>query len=129
MLERLGGFTSAYGLAGDDTDLGWRAQEHGAQVRFAPDALVWHAVHELGWRGMVADAPRFGGAVGIVKRHPGLRAHFHHHVFWKPSHERLLLALLALRFPPAALPYLLAHRREHPVVAVARALAAGAPRG
>ena len=114
LLERLGGFCSDYGLAGDDTDLGWRAQELGARVRFAPDALVWHAVHDVGWRGMVADAPRFGNAVGIVRRHPGLRAHFHHRWFWKPAHERLLLALLAVRFPPAALPYLLAHRREHP---------------
>ncbi len=129
LLERLGGFDGDYGLAGDDTDLGWRAQELGAQVRFAPDALVWHAVHDVGWRGYVKDAPRFGDAVGIVKRHPGLRAHFHHHVFWKPSHERLLLALAGRALPArgAALPA--RPPRRAPVLAVARAVAAGSPRG
>jgi len=113
VLERLGGFDEAYAFpAGEDTDLGWRARAVGVQIRFAHDALVWHAVHALGWRGMVRDAPRWGSAVGMVKRHPGLRAHFHHRVFWKPSHERLLLAL-AVRRPWALVPWLLVHRHEH----------------
>lgn len=117
LLEAVGGFDEAYdAVAGEDTDLGWRAVEAGATVRFAPDALVWHAVTVPGWRGLARDAARWGTAVRLVKRHPGLRAHFHHRIFWKRSHEALLLAALGLaaRRPVLALPYLLVHRREHP---------------
>jgi GT2 family glycosyltransferase len=123
LLERLGGFDEAYPApAGEDTDLGWRAREAGAEVVFAAEALVWHAVHEPGWLGLVRDAPRWGSAVRLVKQHPALREHFHHRVFWKPAHEALLLAaagVLGARRTrclslSAALPWLLAHRREHP---------------
>ena len=123
VLERLGGFDEAFPApAGEDTDLGWRAREAGVAVRYAPDALVWHAVHEPGWRGLVRDAPRWGSAVRVVRRHPGLRAHFHHRIFWKPSHERLLLAAagfaLARRTRGASLAavpaWAAAHRAEHP---------------
>jgi GT2 family glycosyltransferase len=114
VLERLGGFDEIFPApAGEDTDLGWRAREAGVEIRYAPDALVWHAVHEPGWRGLVRDAPRWGSAVHLVRKHPGIRAHFHHRYFWKPAHERLLLAL-ALRRPWALIPWLLVHRREHP---------------
>jgi GT2 family glycosyltransferase len=123
VLERLGGFDEAYPFpAGEDTDLGWRAREVGAEAVYAEDALVWHAVHEMGPAALVRDARRWGTAVRIVKRHPQLRRHFQHGVFWKPSHERLLLAAaglaLARRTRGASLalaaPYLLAHRTEHP---------------
>ncbi len=134
LLEHLGGFDEAFEApAGEDTDLGWRALELGATAVFAPDALVHHAVHEPGWRGLVADAPRWGSAVRLVKRHPGLRAHFAHRWFWKPAHERLLLALAgaALARPTrgaslaVVLPYALVHRGEHPSRAsLARALPA-----
>jgi GT2 family glycosyltransferase len=117
LLERLGGFDEAYAYpAGEDTDLGWRAREAGAEVRFAPDALVWHAVHELGPVAMARDAARWGSAVRIVKRHPGLRAHFHRRIWWKRSHERLVLGALAvvlLRRPwalAALAPWALEHR-------------------
>lgn len=112
LLEAVGGFDEAYDrVAGEDTDLGWRAVEAGATVRFAHEALVWHAVTELGWRGLARDAARWGSAVRLVKRHPGLRAHFHHRVFWKRSHEALLLAAVTRG---RALPlWALVHRREH----------------
>jgi GT2 family glycosyltransferase len=123
LLARLGGFDEGFSRpAGEDTDLALRALEAGATVRWAPDALVWHAVHEPGWRGLVRDAPRWGTAVRLVARHPGLRARFHHRWFWKRSHEALLLAaggaLLARRTRgrslAATLPWLLVHRTEHP---------------
>ncbi len=116
VLEAVGGFDETYDqVAGEDTDLGWRAVEAGATVRFASDALVWHAVTVPGWRGLARDAGRWGSAVRLVKRHPGLRAHFHHRIFWKRSHETLLLALAGalLRRPFLALPWILAHRGEH----------------
>jgi hypothetical protein len=60
--------------------------------------------------------------VRVVRRHPGLRAHLHRRLFWKPSHERLLLAVAGLALAPrtrgvslaAAAPWALVHRREHP---------------
>jgi GT2 family glycosyltransferase len=134
LLERLGGFDEAYPYpAGEDTDLGWRAKEAGARVVFAADALVWHAVHPMGPAALVRDARRWGSAVRIVKRHPALRAHFHRRVFWKPSHERLLLAAAGLALAPRtrgaslalAVPWALVHRTEHPsAAALARALPA-----
>ena len=121
LLERLGGFDEAFPHpAGEDTDLGWRALEAGARAVFAPDALVWHAVHEMGPAALVRDAPRWGSAVRVVSRHPGLRAHFHRRIWWKPAHERLVLGLLGaalVRRPWALLllvPWALAHRTEHP---------------
>jgi GT2 family glycosyltransferase len=116
VLERLGGFDEIFPApAGEDTDLGWRARDAGVEIRYAPDALVWHAVHQPGWRGLVRDAPRWGSAVHLVRKHPGIRAHFHHRYFWKPAHERLLLAALGLllRRPVALVPWLLVHRLEH----------------
>lgn len=134
VLERLNGFSESFvDVAGEDTDLGWRAREAGVGFRYAPEALVWHAVHEPGWRGLARDAARWGSAVHLVKRHPGLRAHFHRRVFWKPSHERLLLAAAGLALAPrtrgasltAAAPWLEVHRREHPSsLSLARALPA-----
>lgn len=101
LLERLGGFDEAYPHpAGEDTDLGWRALEAGASVAFASDALVHHAVHELGLVAGVRDAGRWASAVRTVKRHPGLRAHLHRRIFWKPTHERLLLAAAAVALAP-----------------------------
>lgn len=97
LLEELGGFDEAYPFpAGEDTDLGWRARERGAKVVFAPDALVWHAVHVMGPARLARDAPRWGSAVRIVKRHPGLREHFHRRIWWKPTHERLVLGVFGL---------------------------------
>jgi GT2 family glycosyltransferase len=131
VLERLGGFDEIFpSPAGEDTDLAWRARDAGVEIRFAPDALVWHAVHEPGWRGLVRDAPRWGSAVHLVRKHPEIRTHFHHRYFWKPAHERLLLAALGLALSrrrgwPAALPWLAVHRAEHPSTGhLARALPA-----
>jgi len=93
LLERLGGFDEGFPHpAGEDTDLGWRAREAGAVGVFAPEALVWHAVHPLGVRASVRGAARWASAVRVVKRHPGVRRHLPHRYFWKPSHEKLLLA-------------------------------------
>jgi glycosyltransferase involved in cell wall biosynthesis len=122
VLERLGGFDESFTApAGEDTDLGWRAQEAGVPIRYAPDALVWHAVHEFGWRGMVRDAPRFATALRVLSSHPGVRENLHHRIFWKPAHEKVLLAAagiaLGRRTHGAALgavvPWLLVHRAEH----------------
>jgi GT2 family glycosyltransferase len=121
LLEQLDGFDETFVHAGEDTDLGWRAKEAGASTRYEPQALAWHAVHKMGARGLVRNSRRWASAVLNVKRHPELRAHCHHEVFWKPSHEVLLLALtstlLARRTRGASLvltlPWLVHHRGEH----------------
>lgn len=123
LLERLGGFDERFPFpAGEDTDLGWRALEVGATVAFASEALVLHAVHEPTLPQALRHALRWASAVRTVRRHPGLRAHLHRRVFWKPTHERLLLALAGVALAPrtrgrslaVALPY--AALRRPPVL-------------
>jgi glycosyltransferase involved in cell wall biosynthesis len=122
LLERLDGFDESFWeAAGEDTDLGWRAVEQGARVVYEPAALNWHAVHEPGALALIRSTQKWRIAVRNVANHPGLRAALHRRVFWKPSHERLLIAAagltLAKRLSPAAavlaIPYLLLHRTQH----------------
>lgn len=128
LLERLGGFDEQWftDASGEDTDLGCRAVAAGARVVFEPGALVWHAVHDPGALALVRASQRWRAGVRNVKHFPHLRHALHRRVFWKPSHERLLLAAAALaiarRMPaPAAAvlaagavaPYLALHRAEH----------------
>lgn len=108
LLERLGGFDETFTApGGEDTDLAWRALESGVEAVFAPDAVVYHAVEDLGPRGHLGVAMRWTDAMAMF-RHPALRKEvFFLGVFWKRSHARLVAALLgaalASRFPPALL--------------------------
>jgi GT2 family glycosyltransferase len=120
LLERLGGFDESYwDAAGEDTDLGWRAVEAGAGVVYEPAALNWHAVHQPGALQLIRSTQKWRLGVRTVARHPQVRAALHRRVFWKPSHERLLLGLAAIalvRRPAAVaslLPYLMLQRSQH----------------
>lgn len=122
LLERLGGFDESFSdTPGEDTDLGWRAVESGTRVIYEPRALNWHAVHEPGALALIRSTQRWRMSVRNVARHPQLREALHRGVFWKRSHERLLIAaagLVVARNVPAlalaaALPYLALHRAEH----------------
>jgi GT2 family glycosyltransferase len=129
LLERLGGFDRRYPLpVAEDTDLGWRAVQSGAPLKFAADALVHHAVHELGPIGNLRMAMKWRAAAPLFKRHPELRkVQLHRGIFWSPTHEHLLRALLAAALPRRlwplsvwlALPYLrrLVWRRSGPLLA------------
>ena len=130
LLERLDGFdlTLEGTFPGEDTDLGWRAEASGAPVAFASTAVVHHAVVNVGPLGKLRLATRWADAMGLFRRHPGLRRRqLHHGVFFAPAHEQLLLALLALALPrrldplrvALALPYArrLAWRRTGPLLA------------
>jgi len=109
LLERLDGFDELFPEAlGEDTDLGWRALEAGSRVEFVPDAMVHHAVEDLGPAGYMQHALRGVDAVYAFRRHPGLRKRtLRFGVFRNPSLLRLALALAGLaqarRWPPAAL--------------------------
>lgn len=114
LLEQLGGFDERFTeAAGEDVDLGWRATSAGARVEFAPDALVFHAIDDLGPLGYLRQATRGVDSVQMYKRHPELRRRTAFaRVFWKRTHAFLLLAafgaLLGLRRPAGlalTLPY------------------------
>jgi len=110
LLERLGGFDEAFGHYAEDADLAWRAIEQGARAEFVPGALVHHAVHTPGALGQLRDSQRWADAVRAFARHPQMRSEFTRGIFWRPSHEGLLLALagLALRRRSKGLSLLLA---------------------
>jgi glycosyltransferase involved in cell wall biosynthesis len=101
LLERLGGFDAVAfsGAGGEDTDLGWKAIASGAEPVFVPDALVHHAVVDLGPLGQLRNAARWHESVLPYKRHPALRKTLHLRLFWSVEHWWALRALVALAVP------------------------------
>jgi glycosyltransferase involved in cell wall biosynthesis len=121
LLEQLGGFDESFAHYAEDADLAWRALGGGAEAEFVPDALVHHAVHDAGALALLRDAPRWSGAVRCFARHPDMRSAFRHRVFWRASHEDLLLAAAGLGLRARTrgaslalcLPYLRRMRTQH----------------
>ena len=115
-LERLGGFDESFSaVGGEDTDLACRAREAGHSPEFVPEAIVYHAVSDLGVSGKLAVAARWSGAVRVFRDHPSLREHLYMGLFWKRSHALLLgaaLGLVACRRTPAALLLALPYGRD-----------------
>jgi GT2 family glycosyltransferase len=116
----VGGFDESFGrLGGEDTDLGLRALDSGTPKRFAPDALVWHAVEQRSFGAALRDSRRWVDAPLLYSRHPDQRRQLRYGVFLQESHARLLLALAgALTRRPlvaavAALPYVELHLRHY----------------
>jgi GT2 family glycosyltransferase len=107
LLEQLGGFDENYpAAAGEDSDLGWRAVDAGAELRFAPAALTHHAVHARGPLAALKDVRLSEQGVQAYKVNPGLREHLPQKVFYRRSHALFLEAALAVglaRRTPAAL--------------------------
>lgn len=101
VLERLNGFDESFGLvpAGEDTDLAWRALEAGTPAVFAADAVVFHAVHELGPIGALREAARWTDAPRLFRRHPGSRTILSRGVFWNGWHYLVLRSAVALALP------------------------------
>lgn len=112
LLERLDGFDEAFGVrpAGEDTDLAWRAIAGGAGTVFAEEALVHHAVVELGYAGMLRDCTRWGACARLLARRPEARAILYRGVFWNVWHYLLIRSLLALMIAPPWLRRLLIRR-------------------
>ena len=86
LLERLGGFDEEFDRYGwgEDTDLGLRAEELGARLAWAGEALAWHAVYPNPLPHALRDARRRRGFARLIRRHPSLR-------------ERMPLGLLVSR--------------------------------
>jgi glycosyltransferase involved in cell wall biosynthesis len=125
LLERLGGFDETFGLVpgGEDTDLAWRALEQGGGAAFAPDAVVFHAVHQLGPRGALREATRWVETVRVFAVHPGARRMLNRGVFWNGWHYCVIRSLVALALPGWARRLLLT---RHALQLTARAREAGA---
>ncbi len=131
LLDRLGGFDEeSFSMpGGEDTDLAWKAIDLGRSTRWAEDARVWHAVTWLGPIGKVRMAWRWHETMLVFKRHPGLREHLIHGVFWKWQHYHLARTMLAVALPRRwwplrwwlAAPYVnyLVDRRTGPILAPA----------
>jgi glycosyltransferase involved in cell wall biosynthesis len=101
LLDRLNGFDEDFGTrpGGEDTDLAWRAIEHGAAPALAADAIVYHAVERLGALGMLREATRWTATTRIFARHPQLRATLNRRLFWNVWHYLLVRSLLAVLLP------------------------------
>jgi GT2 family glycosyltransferase len=115
LLERCGGFNEDFPApAGEDTDLGRRATSLGAVAVFAPEAVVYHAVHPRTFKDTAKAALLATEDVRAYKVTPELRSVLVQGVFYQRSHPLLFQALLgvglARRSPLAllfAVPYLL----------------------
>lgn len=134
VLESVGGFDERFAHAwGEDTDLGLRALEGGASVRYVEDAVVWHAVHARTLCAAVSEATRRDAIPAVISRHPRQRRHLYRGVFVRRSHANLFLALVGLAAIrrsrllalAAALPYLRQNvaRKQRPLRALPRVAA------
>lgn len=108
LLEEIGGFdTAAFHRTpgGEDADLGWRAIRAGANHVFARDAVVFHAVNDLGAIGKLRVASRWSEGMKAYADYPELRDHvFTLHFFWKREHLWLTMALAGAALPRRAWP-------------------------
>ena len=92
VLASVGGFHEGFRRSCDDTDLAWRVKETGATTRFAPDAVVFHAVHPYSYAEHLREKFRWDGVPQVIRRHPGLRSVLHSRYFWRASHPPALTA-------------------------------------
>jgi glycosyltransferase involved in cell wall biosynthesis len=96
-VERVGGFDEAFRLlAGEDTDLAWRAMAQGARTSFRPDALVYHQVRPMSFAAAIRDSWRWQDLALAIKRHPGLRRLTDSRFVWRRSHLLVSLAAAGL---------------------------------
>lgn len=69
-LLALGGFNPIFGCAADDVDVCWRFQAVGAEIGFAPAALVWHH-HRSSVRAYWKQQFNYGKSEAwLTRRHP-----------------------------------------------------------
>lgn len=89
---------------GEDADLAWRCFAAGADSVFADQAVMQHAVHQLGPVGKLKVAWRWHETMRIYARYPELRSTLTYGVFWKKSHYLLVRAALGFLVPRRLLP-------------------------
>ncbi|MCW2500941.1 MAG: glycosyl transferase family 2 [Frankiales bacterium] len=107
LLEQLGGFDHRYRrAAGEDTDLGLRALEAGAEPVFVPAALVHHDVRPSSWWAALQETAKWVDIPLFAARHPATAGTvLHSHRWWRRTHPVAVLAAAgvvgALRHPVA----------------------------
>lgn len=144
--EQVGGFedwidTGGEKLLAEDVWFGWRVVRSGARTRFAPDALVHHAVFPRGPRGYVSERLRLRYFPAIARRIPEFRERtLHRRLFLSPRSAAFDIAVMGaaaaavtrkpLPLALAALPYgrmlardKLRYRRRAPLVAAVQVAA------
>lgn len=125
-LASVDGFDDAFNAkGGEDTDLGWRVLENGGSVVFAPDAVVLHDITPGNFASALREAGMWRDIPRIAARHPDkVRPLLIHRVFWKRSHEYVVLAevgvvaaLLLRHFFPlvAVVPWLYWRGKQKPL--------------
>lgn len=102
LLARLGGFDETYTATrggaqwGEDTDLGWRAVEQGAEVTYDAGCLVQHDVVPRNWKAYCLAGLRRQGIPQLIKKHPGYRVHLERDLFLNQAHGWAPLVLVGL---------------------------------
>jgi GT2 family glycosyltransferase len=109
LLDELRGFDERFDRWGEDTDLGRRALAAGAQPVFEPEALVYHAVHHMGWRAYWGERQRVAEAARLRRLHPQTDVPLGRDGIWLNRDHRnaaqALLGLLATPLTPAGLAF------------------------
>lgn len=103
ILERLAGFDERLPApAGEDTDLAARAAESGIELIAAPTALIFHAVEQYTFFGMLRLSwKKWRHLPYVSKRHPHLRRQGRiDRYFWRESHKYLLMATVGVALCP-----------------------------
>lgn len=93
LLEETGGFDEGYRrAAGEDTDLGLRAVELGAEAVFVPDALVHHDVRPSSWVAALKETRKWVDVPRFAARHEPIEGVLHSHRWWRQTHPVAVLA-------------------------------------
>jgi len=101
LLEALGGFDESFVYPwGEDTDLGLRAEDHGAELAWAGDAIAWHAVHADTLLRAIRGAERRRDHARLIARHPRLRQRMPARVFVNVAHRDVVFGVGCLLLMP-----------------------------
>jgi cellulose synthase/poly-beta-1,6-N-acetylglucosamine synthase-like glycosyltransferase len=106
-LEAIDGFDER-AITGEDIDLAIRAQDAGARLVAAADALVYHAVEALTLREKIDANQKWQHLAYVVKKHPRLRDDCDLRIWWKREHLYVAVAMTGATVA-----------RRHPLVALA----------
>jgi glycosyltransferase involved in cell wall biosynthesis len=88
-------------IAGEDTDMALRVMATGVGFRYLADALVLHHVELVGLRGLLRDQRRYLDLPLVFRKNRwAKKGYLRHGVFWKPTHERVLLLFAGVAIAP-----------------------------
>jgi len=106
-LEAVGGFDEGFTTpGGEDTDLGLRVRQLGAEAVFCSEALVYHDVGASSLEGALRQALRWTDIPRFFAKHPAAREDLLvRRVFWKPSHPRVIASAVGLVAACAITPF------------------------